>query len=78
VVDDDRMVLERGEVPVERLVRFRSLGCYPLSAAVDSPAATLDEVIAEMEGSRLSERAGRMIDGEGGASMEAKKVEGYF
>ncbi len=78
VVDDDRMALEPGEVPVERLVRFRSLGCYPLSAAVASPAATLDEVIAEMEGSRQSERAGRMIDGEGGASMEAKKVEGYF
>ena len=78
VVDDDRMALEPGEVPVERLVRFRSLGCYPLSAAVASPAATLDDVIAEMEGSRQSERAGRMIDGEGGASMEAKKVEGYF
>jgi sulfate adenylyltransferase subunit 2 len=78
VVDDGRMPLEPGEVPAERLVRFRSLGCYPLSAAVESPAATLDDVIAEMEGSRQSERAGRMIDGEGGASMEAKKVEGYF
>ena len=78
VVDDDRMQLEPGEVPVDRLVRFRSLGCYPLSAAIDSPAATLDDVIAEMEDSRQSERAGRMIDGEGGASMEAKKVEGYF
>ncbi len=78
VVDDDRMQLAPGEVPQLRLVRFRSLGCYPLSAAIESPAATLDEVIAEMEASRESERAGRLIDGEGGASMEAKKVEGYF
>ena len=78
VVDDHRMQLEPDETPSSRLVRFRSLGCYPLSAAIDSPAATLDEVIAEMEASRESERAGRLIDGEGGASMEAKKVEGYF
>lgn len=78
VVDDHRMQLEPDEAPSSRLVRFRSLGCYPLSAAIDSPAATLDEVIAEMEASRESERAGRLIDGEGGASMEAKKVEGYF
>ncbi len=78
MVDDDRMQLEPGEVPVDRLIRFRSLGCYPLSAAVESPADTLDDVITEMESSRQSERAGRLIDGEGGASMEAKKVEGYF
>jgi len=78
VVDDDRMPLEPGEVPQQRMVRFRSLGCYPLSAAVESDAATLDEVIAEMEASRESERAGRLIDGDGAASMEAKKVEGYF
>ena len=78
VVDDERMPLEAGEVPQMRMVRFRSLGCYPLSAAVDSPAATLDDLIAEMEASRESERAGRLIDGEGGASMEAKKIEGYF
>ncbi|MGV1005749.1 MAG: sulfate adenylyltransferase subunit CysD [Candidatus Nanopelagicales bacterium] len=78
VVDDDRMPLENGEQPVDRVVRFRSLGCYPLSAAVISTAANLDEVIAEMETSKQSERAGRLIDGEGGASMEAKKVEGYF
>ena len=78
VVDDERMPLEAGEVPQMRMVRFRSLGCYPLSAAVDSPAATLDDLITEMEASRESERAGRLIDGEGGASMEAKKVEGYF
>ena len=78
VVDDERLPLEPGEVPEMRMVRFRSLGCYPLSAAVASPAASLDDVIAEMEASRESERAGRLIDGEGGASMEAKKVEGYF
>lgn len=78
VVDDDRMRLEPGEVPKERLVRFRSLGCYPLTAAVPSSATSLDEVIAEMEQTRESERAGRLIDGEGGASMEAKKAEGYF
>ena len=78
VVDDERMPLEPGEQPEMRMVRFRSLGCYPLSAAVSSEAATLDAVIAEMEASRESERAGRLIDGDGGASMEAKKVEGYF
>jgi sulfate adenylyltransferase subunit 2 len=78
VVDDDRMQLEPGETPELRLVRFRSLGCYPLSAAIESDAATVDDLIAEMEDSRESERAGRLIDGEGGASMEAKKVEGYF
>jgi sulfate adenylyltransferase subunit 2 len=78
VVDDDRMQLEPGETPQLRRVRFRSLGCYPLSAAIESDAATIDDLIAEMEDSRESERAGRLIDGEGGASMEAKKVEGYF
>ncbi|MBI1378203.1 MAG: sulfate adenylyltransferase subunit CysD [Frankiales bacterium] len=78
VVDDDRMPLEPGEQPQMRMVRFRSLGCYPLSAAVESDADTLDAVIAEMEASNESERAGRLIDGDGGASMEAKKVEGYF
>jgi sulfate adenylyltransferase subunit 2 len=78
VVDDDRMPLEPGEVPQQRMVRFRSLGCYPLSAAVESSAATLDDVIAEMESSNESERAGRLIDGDGASSMEAKKVEGYF
>ena len=78
VVDDDRMPLDPGEQPEMRMVRFRSLGCYPLSAAVRSEATTLDAVIAEMEASRESERAGRLIDGDGGASMEAKKVEGYF
>jgi sulfate adenylyltransferase subunit 2 len=59
-------------------VRFRTLGCYPLTGAVESTASTLPELIAEMESSNISERAGRLIDGEGGGSMEAKKAEGYF
>jgi sulfate adenylyltransferase subunit 2 len=54
------------------------LGCYPLSAAIASDASSIDDVIAEMESTSVSERAGRLIDGEGGASMEAKKIEGYF
>jgi sulfate adenylyltransferase subunit 2 len=78
VVDDERMRLEPGEEPVPRLVRFRSLGCYPLSAAVASDAATVEEIVAEMRTTRMSERAGRLIDREQGASMERKKREGYF
>jgi sulfate adenylyltransferase subunit 2 len=78
VVDDERMRLRPGEAPVPRMVRFRSLGCYPLSAAVASEAATLDDVIAEMRTSRDSERAGRLIDFDQEASMEKKKREGYF
>jgi len=76
--DDDRMALLPGEVEQVRSVRFRSLGCYPLSAAVESTAASLDEIIAEMRESRTSERAGRMIDADETASMERKKREGYF
>jgi len=78
VVDDDRMRLEPGEVPTPRMVRFRSLGCYPLSAAVPSEAGTLAEVVAEMRTTRMSERAGRLIDQDQDASMEKKKREGYF
>ena len=78
VVDDERMRFEPGEQPVNRLVRFRSLGCYPLSAAVDSPAATLEEIVQDMRTTRVSERAGRLIDQDQDASMEAKKREGYF
>jgi sulfate adenylyltransferase subunit 2 len=78
VVDDERMRFEPGETPVNRLVRFRSLGCYPLSAAVDSPAASLEEIVAEMRTTRQSERAGRLIDQDQDASMEKKKREGYF
>jgi len=78
VVDDDRMRLAPGEKPVPRMVRFRSLGCYPLSAAVESDAATIDDIVAEMRTTRMSERAGRLIDQEQGSSMERKKREGYF
>lgn len=77
-VDDDRLPLQPGEHPVMRSVRFRTLGCYPLSGAVESQADDLDSLIAEMRESKLSERSGRLIDGEGGGSMEAKKAEGYF
>jgi sulfate adenylyltransferase subunit 2 len=78
VRDDDRMPLLPGEVEETRLVRFRSLGCYPLSAAIDSTATTLDDIIEEMIKSRTSERSGRLIDSDEAASMEKKKREGYF
>ncbi len=78
VVDDDRMRFEPKETPTDRMVRFRSLGCYPLSAAVESEATDLDGVLAEMRLTRVSERAGRLIDREQDASMERKKREGYF
>ncbi len=76
--DDDRMPLLPGEVEEIKSVRFRSLGDYPLSAAVESDAATLDDIIAEMRASRSSEREGRLIDVDESASMEKKKREGYF
>jgi len=78
VVDDQRFRFLDGEKPVERLERFRSLGCYPLSAAVQSPAASIDDIVAEMYTTRESERAGRLIDNDQEASMEKKKREGYF
>jgi sulfate adenylyltransferase subunit 2 len=78
MVDDDRMRFLPGETPVNRLIRFRSLGCYPLSAAVASEARTMDEVLTEMRETRMSERAGRLIDQAQDASMERKKREGYF
>jgi sulfate adenylyltransferase subunit 2 len=78
VVDDDRMRFHPGETPVPRMVRFRSLGCYPLSAAVASEAADMDALLAEMLVTRDSERAGRLIDQEQDSSMERKKREGYF
>jgi sulfate adenylyltransferase subunit 2 len=78
VVDDDRMVFRNGELPVMRKVRFRSLGCYPLSAAVLSDATTLEDIVAEMRSTRVSERAGRLIDHDTDSSMEKKKREGYF
>ncbi len=78
MVDDDRMRLNPGEVAQTRMVRFRTLGCYPLSGAVESEATTLDAIIAEMRGSRSSERQGRLIDADQVGSMEKKKTEGYF
>jgi sulfate adenylyltransferase subunit 2 len=78
MVDDDRMPLEPGERPQMRKVRFRTLGCYPLTGAVESEADTLEDVIGEMIASRTSERQGRVIDHDGAASMERKKQEGYF
>jgi sulfate adenylyltransferase subunit 2 len=79
MVDDDRFPLKAGEVPVERSIRFRTLGCYPLTGAVESEAATSAEVIQEMLLTTTSERQGRVIDHDGGdASMEKKKQEGYF
>ena len=77
-VHDDRMRLHPGEVPQIRRVRFRSLGCYPLSAAVESDATDLDAVIAEVRAAKQSERGGRLIDRDATASMERKKREGYF
>jgi sulfate adenylyltransferase subunit 2 len=76
--DDERMPLLPGEVEETRMVRFRSLGCYPLSAAIESTATTLDEIVAEMLAARTSERSGRLIDSDEAASMEKKKREGYF
>ena len=79
MVDDDRFPLREGEVPVDRSIRFRTLGCYPLTGAVESEAATLSEVIQEMLLTTTSERQGRAIDKDAGsASMEKKKQEGYF
>ena len=79
MVDDDRFRLEPGEVPVERSIRFRTLGCYPLTGAVESEAASLSSVIQEMLLTTTSERQGRAIDRDAGsASMEKKKQEGYF
>jgi sulfate adenylyltransferase subunit 2 len=78
MVDDDRMPLEEGEVPQEKMVRFRTLGCYPLTGAIESEAATLPEVIQEMLLATKSEREGRIIDYDSSGSMEEKKKEGYF
>ncbi len=76
--DDERMALRPGETVETRMVRFRTLGCYPLTGAIESTATTLDEIIDEMRASRSSERQGRVIDQDGTASMELKKQEGYF
>jgi sulfate adenylyltransferase subunit 2 len=78
MVDDDRLPLEPGEQPQIRNVRFRTLGCYPLTGAVESDARTVPDIIRETMQARLSERSGRVIDRDGAASMERKKQEGYF
>jgi sulfate adenylyltransferase subunit 2 len=78
MVDDERMVLAAGEKPENKMVRFRTLGCYPLSGAIESTATTLPEIIQEMLNARQSERQGRLIDSDQAGSMEKKKVEGYF
>lgn len=78
MVDDERMRLRPGEKPVEKVVRFRTLGCYPLTGAIESTATTLPEIIEEMLIARTSERQGRVIDHDEAGSMEQKKREGYF
>ncbi len=78
MVDDDRMPLEDGEVPKQELIRFRTLGCYPLTGAISSTASTLPEIIQEMLLTKTSERQGRVIDSDQSGSMERKKAEGYF
>lgn len=78
VVDDERLFMQPGEVPQMRKVRFRTLGCYPLTGAIESDADSLDAIIEEMKHSTQSERQGRLIDQDPTASMERKKREGYF
>ncbi|MGH0002045.1 sulfate adenylyltransferase subunit CysD [Pseudovibrio ascidiaceicola] len=78
MVDDERLPLNNGEIPENRIVRFRTLGCYPLTSAFESSAETLEEIVEEMLVARTSERAGRLIDHDEAASMEKKKREGYF
>ena len=78
MVDDDRYPLQEGEIPFEAMVRFRTLGCYPLTAAVQSTATTIKEVVEEVLNVNLSERATRLIDGDNEDYMEKKKTEGYF
>jgi sulfate adenylyltransferase subunit 2 len=78
MVDDERLPLDPGEKPANRLIRFRTLGCYPLTGAIASAATTLPEIVAELIASRVSERQGRVIDKDQSGSMEKKKQEGYF
>ena len=78
MVDDERMPLAEGETSDLRLVRFRTLGCYPLTGAVESRATTLEEIVIEMLTASTSERSGRLIDHDESGSMEKKKREGYF
>jgi sulfate adenylyltransferase subunit 2 len=78
MVDDERLPLQPGEQPQLRMVRFRTLGCYPLSGAIESNATTVPEIIEELVATRSSERQGRVIDHDQTGSMEKKKQEGYF
>ena len=78
MVDDDRMPLDPGEKPMVRRVRFRTLGCYPLTGAIESEADSLTAIIQEMLLTKTSERQGRVIDHDSAGSMEKKKQEGYF
>lgn len=78
MVDDDRLPLEPNETAEMRMIRFRTLGCYPLSGAIDSTATTIKDIVAEMQTATVSERQGRLIDSDEAASMEKKKREGYF
>jgi sulfate adenylyltransferase subunit 2 len=78
MVDDERLLLEPNETPEMRLIRFRTLGCYPLSGAIVSDASTIEDIVAEIQTARVSERQGRLIDSDEAASMEKKKREGYF
>ena len=78
MVDDERMSLEPGEVPENRKIRFRNLGCYPLTGGIESMAQSVEDLLEEMLQSRSSERQGRLIDQDQAGSMEKKKREGYF
>jgi sulfate adenylyltransferase subunit 2 len=78
MVDDDRLPLQPNEKPQMKTIRFRTLGCYPLSGAIESGATTIEEIVGEMQVARVSERQGRLIDTDEAASMEKKKREGYF
>jgi sulfate adenylyltransferase subunit 2 len=78
MVDDERMSLRPGERPQQRVIRFRTLGCYPLTGAIESTATTLPQIMQEMLLTTTSERQGRVIDHDQAASMEKKKQEGYF
>jgi sulfate adenylyltransferase subunit 2 len=78
MVDDERLPIDPGEAPMMRSIRFRTLGCYPLTGAIESKAATLPEIVEELVAARSSERQGRVIDHDQSGSMEKKKQEGYF
>jgi sulfate adenylyltransferase subunit 2 len=78
MVDDERLPLDPNGSPELKMIRFRTLGCYPLSGAIESNATTIEDIVAEMKVAKMSERQGRLIDNDEAASMERKKREGYF